>query len=226
MTTLDIIVPIYNEAPHLFELVSRIRAVDMNGVRKRIFLIDDGSSDGTAAVMARLAGEDVVALHHDRNRGKGAAVRTGLAKANGDIVLIQDADLEYDPAEYPRLIQPICDGRAKVVYGNRFHRGRPPGMGRMFWWGNRFLTALTNYRLGQRLSDMETCYKAFDRDTIAKIELVSDSFAFEPEVTAKIARLGIAIVEVPISYRARRKSEGKKIAVWDGFAAIWTLWRW
>jgi glycosyltransferase involved in cell wall biosynthesis len=237
---LSIIIPVYNEAATLHEILRRVRAVkvvvrvgfeayDNNGqsvrLEKEIIVVDDGSKDASRDILEQeSAAGDLRVFHHERNQGKGAAVRTGFKNATGDFFLIQDADLEYDPREYGILLQPILEGRAKVVYGSRF-RGGPTKT--MFFWhmlGNRFLTLVTNLLYDTILSDMETCYKCFEADVIRDIPLRAHGFEFEPEVTAKVLKRGHRIYEVPISYTGREFDEGKKISPWrDGLKAVWTL---
>jgi glycosyltransferase involved in cell wall biosynthesis len=214
---LSILIPVYNERATILEILKRVQAVPYE---KEIIAVDDGSTDGTRELLAQAQG--VTVLYHDRNRGKGAAIQTALAHATGDIVVIQDADLEYDPRDYKQLVEPIMEGRAKVVYGSRF---LGPRMAMFFWHmvANKALTLMTNILYDAILSDMETGYKAFRADVIKGIRLRSRRFDFEPEVTAKILKRGIRIFEVPISYYGREYSEGKKIGVKDGFVAIWTL---
>jgi glycosyltransferase involved in cell wall biosynthesis len=214
---LSILIPVYNERATILEILKRVQAVPYE---KEIIAVDDGSTDGTRELLAQVQG--VTVLYHDRNRGKGAAIQTALAHATGDIVVIQDADLEYDPRDYKQLIEPIVEGRAKVVYGSRF---LGPRMAMFFWHmvANKALTLMTNILYDAILSDMETGYKAFRADVIKGVRLRSHRFDFEPEVTAKILKRGIRIFEVPISYYGREYSEGKKIGVKDGFVAIWTL---
>lgn len=217
---LSVIVPVYNERETVREILERVRAV---GVEKEIIVVDDGSTDGTRDILREEEGRgDVRVIYHPQNRGKGAAIRTGLEHATGDVVLIQDADLEYDPRDYPRLLQPILEGRAEVVYGSRF-RGRCESM--LFWHalGNKLLTLATNLIYGAALSDMETCYKVFKAEVIKSIPLRARRFEFEPEVTAKLLKRGYHIHEVPISYSGRKHHEGKKITWRDGFTALWTL---
>lgn len=214
---LSILIPVYNERATVLEILKRVQAVPYE---KEIIAVDDGSTDGTRELLAQAQG--VTVLYHERNRGKGAAIQTALTHATGDIIVIQDADLEYDPRDYKQLIEPIMEGRAKVVYGSRF---LGPRMAMFFWHmvANKALTLMTNILYDAILSDMETGYKAFRADVIKGMRLRSHRFDFEPEVTAKILKRGIRIFEVPISYYGREYSEGKKIGVKDGFVAIWTL---
>lgn len=216
---LSILIPIYNERATFLEIVKRVQAVPFE---KEIIAVDDGSTDGTRDLLPQVEKLGVIVLQHPTNQGKGAAVRTGLARATGDIIIIQDADLEYDPRDYGALVQPIVEGRAKVVYGSRFLGPRMA----MFYWhmlANRMLTLMTNILYDTILSDMETGYKAFRVDILRSFPLRSRRFDFEPEVTAKVLKRGIRIFEVPISYYGREYSEGKKIGTKDGFVAIWTL---
>ena len=219
--SLSVIVPVYNERNTVAEIVRRMRAVELP-LEREIVIVDDGSTDGTREVLSQLGDSTVHVVLHDRNRGKGAAVRTGLAQVTGDLVLIQDADLEYDPDDWPKLLAPALKGRARVVYGSRF-TGERRNMLFVHWVGNRFLSLVTNVLYNTTLSDMETCYKLFERDIIQGIALRGRGFDFEPEVTAKVLRQGIRIYEVPISYSGREFDEGKKIRWQDGFAALWTL---
>jgi glycosyltransferase involved in cell wall biosynthesis len=226
---LSVIVPIYNERVTVRRLLERVCAVP---IRKQIVLVDDGSTDGTREVLEQLVARqasdptnEILLLVHERNRGKGAAIRTAIPHLRGKITLIQDADLEYDPSEYPKLLDPILRGDADVVYGSRFQGG--PRRVLLFWHtlGNRLLTLLSNLCTDLNLTDMETCYKVFRTDILRRLRLVSDRFTIEPEITAKVARLGCRIYEVPISYRGREYWEGKKIGWRDGFQAVWAILR-
>jgi len=219
---ITVVIPVYNEVETVAEIVRRVRAVPLE---LEIIAVDDGSSDGSDQVLDELAAEipELRVLHHERNRGKGAALQTGFAAVEGDVVIIQDADLEYDPRDYVVLLEPILDGRADVVYGSRFLAGARRVL---FFWhavGNRFLTTLSNMLTNLNLSDMETCYKAFRREVLDKVKIRSNCFMFEPEFTAKVARNRFRIYEVPISYDGRTYDEGKKIGWWDGVKALWAI---
>jgi glycosyltransferase involved in cell wall biosynthesis len=220
---LSVIVPVFNERNTVVEVLRRMRAVELpDGIEREIIIVDDGSNDGTRDVLRQLGDSTVRIVLHEGNRGKGAAVRTGLALASGDYVLIQDADLEYDPDDWPRLIAPVMRGRARVVYGSRF-TGERRNMLFLHWVGNRLLSLVTNVLYNTTLSDMETCYKLVDRTLLVELGLRCNRFDIEPEITAKILRRRIRIYEVPISYMGREVDEGKKITWRDGFAALWTL---
>jgi glycosyltransferase involved in cell wall biosynthesis len=221
---LSVIIPAYNEKNTVLELLRRVEAVPLS-LDKEIIVVDDFSTDGTREVLGGLGRPDIRVLFHAKNMGKGSALRTGFSEATGDIILVQDADLEYDPAEYPGLLAPILDGRADVVYGSRFLGG--PHRVLFFWHsvGNRFLTALSNVVTNLNLTDMETCYKVFRADVLRKLSLKSRRFGFEPEVTVKVAKLKCRIYEVPISYAGRNYSEGKKIGWKDGLAALFYIMR-
>jgi glycosyltransferase involved in cell wall biosynthesis len=220
---LSVVVPVFNERNTLVEILRRMRSVDLpDGIDREIIIVDDGSSDGTRDVLKQLGDSTVNVVMHDMNLGKGAALRTGFLHATGEYVLIQDADLEYDPEDWPKLLAPVVRGRARVVYGSRF-TGERRNMLFFHWVGNRFLSLVTNVLYNTTLSDMETCYKLFDRTILDGITLRATRFEFEPEVTAKILRRGIRIYEVPISYTGREFDEGKKITWRDGFVALWTL---
>ncbi len=220
---LSVIIPCYNEVTTVATVIERVRAVEL---AYEIIVVDDGSTDGTREVLAGVdPGDDLKIILHDHNQGKGAAVRTGFKAATGDVLLIQDADLEYDPREYPILLRPIEEGISKIVYGSRFLGGPRKAM---FFWNmvaNRTLTLVTNILYNAILSDMETCYKVFRTEIVRDIPLRSKRFDFEPEITAKVLKRGHRIYEVPISYNGREWDEGKKITWKDGVIAMWTLFR-
>jgi glycosyltransferase involved in cell wall biosynthesis len=221
--TLSVIVPVFNERATVAEIVRRMRSV-LLPLALEIILVDDASTDGTDAVIAGLADETVRVLRHTQNRGKGAAVRTGLAAVRGEVVLIQDADLEYDPLDWPVLLDPVLRGKAKVVFGSRFS-GVCHNMSRLHWIGNQFLSFVTSVLYATSVSDMNTCYKLFDRRVLDGITLRADRFDFDPEITAKILRRGYEIYEVPVSYAGRGAAEGKKITWRDGGSVLAALVR-
>lgn len=219
---ISVLIPVYNEVETIKEIVVRVQKVE---VEKEIVIVDDSSTDGTRECLREIAQsqENVKVIYHDRNQGKGAALRTGFQQLNGDVVIIQDADLEYDPKEYPVLLEPILDGRADVVYGSRFLGG--PHRVLFFWHylGNKFLTLLSNMLTNLNLTDMETCYKVFKKEVLDEIKIKSNRFAFDPEFTAKIAKKNFRIYETPISYSGRTYAEGKKIGWRDGIKAIFAI---
>ena len=222
LVKISVIIPVYNEEETISEIIARVRAVDLE---KEIIVVDDGSTDGTSQQLAEIDSqfEDVTVLSHQENRGKGAALRTGFAAASNEIIIVQDADLEYDPREYETLLVPILDGRAEVVYGSRFLGG--PHRVLFFWhyMGNKFLTLLCDALSNLNLTDMETCYKVFKKEVLDAIQLKSNRFGFEPEFTMKIAKKGFRVYEVPISYSGRTYEEGKKIGWRDGLSAIFAI---
>ena len=237
---LSIIMPVYNERTTLEEIVARVREVDLTvdkaganrllqgpvTLEREIVIVDDGSTDGTRAILDRWRAEnapDMRIVFHEDNGGKGAALRTGFQHATGDILVIQDADLEYDPRDYVKLLEPLLEGRSPVIYGSRFMGGPRSAMSLSHTLGNKMLTVFTNLLFGTALSDMETCYKCFRRDVIADMPLRSRRFEIEPELTAKILKRGHAIFEVPISYNGRDFHAGKKLNWQDGFSAVRTL---
>jgi glycosyltransferase involved in cell wall biosynthesis len=220
---ISVVIPVYNEEQTILACIRRVLAVPMS---KQVVVVDDGSSDGTGAILRReIAPLGVEVIHLPTNRGKGAALRRGFEAARGEVTIVQDADLEYDPKDYPALLAPILDGQADVVFGSRFTSGARRVL---FFWhhvGNQLLTTLSNALTNLNLSDMETGYKVFRTSILREIDLREDRFGFEPEFTAKIARQGYRIFEVPVSYRGRTYAEGKKVDWRDGLAALWCLFR-
>jgi glycosyltransferase involved in cell wall biosynthesis len=239
---LSIIMPVYNERTTLEEIVQRVQATDLTinprgtspvlagpvAVEREIIIVDDGSTDGTRNILDDWRANpppNMQIIYHERNSGKGAALRTGFQHATGDLIIVQDADLEYDPRDYVKLLEPLLEGRAPVIYGSRFLGGPRAAMSLSHTLGNQLLTVITNLLYGTSLSDMETCYKCFRREVIDGITLRSRAFEIEPELTAKILKRGYTIFEVPISYNGRAFHEGKKISWKDGFSAVRTLVR-
>lgn len=222
---LSVVMAVYNEKNTIEEIVRRVLESPVGPLEKELIIVDDCSTDGTREELRRLPPDSrIKVLYQEKNRGKGAALRTGFAAASGEIVLIQDADLEYDPNEYPKLIRPILDGRADVVYGTRFAGGQSHRV--LYFWhylGNKFLTLMSNAFTNLNLTDMETCYKVFRREVIQSIRLTEDRFGFEPEVTARVAAKRYRIYEVGISYSGRTYEEGKKIGWKDGVRTLWCI---
>jgi glycosyltransferase involved in cell wall biosynthesis len=229
--TLSIVVPVYNERAHVDQLLRRVLGIDLSslGLVKETIVVDDCSTDGTREILKGWQDSGTIKLYeHPRNQGKGAALRTGFSQATGDILLVQDADLEYDPTEYPKLLEPILQGKADVVFGSRFAGGEAHRV--LYFWhsvGNKALTLLSNIFTNLNLTDMEVCYKVFRTDVVRQIRIQEDRFGFEPEITAKCARLakrkGVRIYEVGISYSGRSYAEGKKIGWKDGLQALWCV---
>jgi glycosyltransferase involved in cell wall biosynthesis len=222
---ISIVIPCFNEAKTIRTMVERVRAAP--GPEREIIVVDDCSRDGTRDILrTQIAPLVDRIIYHEVNQGKGAALRSGFAVATGDVVIPQDADLEYDPQEYPKLLQPILDGKADVVFGSRF-LGSDAHRVLYFWHmvGNKLLTLLSNMATNLNLTDMETCYKVFRREVLQKITIEENRFGFEPEITAKVARLGVRIYEVGISYAGRTYAEGKKIGWRDGFRALWVIFK-
>jgi len=227
--TLSIIIPAYNEERTITKILERVIAVNINGINKELVIVNDCSKDKTKDVLERFITENqnhnIKLFNHPVNQGKGAALHTGIKEATGDFIIIQDADLEYDPREYKDLLRPILEGNADVVYGSRFMGGNPHRI--LFFWhsiGNKFLTFISNMFTNLNLTDMETCYKLFRADIIKSLKLKEKRFGFEPEVTAKVSRVpNVRIYEVGISYYGRTYAEGKKISAKDGFRALWCI---
>src|SRR4030042_2947757 len=222
---LSIVIPVYNEKKYIQEIVRRVRQVNLSGIEKEIIIVDDYSDDGSRQVIKEQL-ESLVdkVIYQEKNKGKGAALRSGFQAVTGDIVIVQDADLEYDPQEYDKLLKPILDEKADVVYGSRFV-GSEPHRVLLFWHyvGNKILTLLSNMFTNMNLTDMETCYKMFLRDVLDGVKIEQDRFGFDPEITAKVARRHWRIYEVGISYSGRNYAEGKKIKWKDGLSAIWYI---
>ena len=222
---LSIIIPVYNEEKTILRVVNKVKKQKIDKIKKEIIIVDDCSKDDTKRVLLKLKDGSIKIFFHKKNQGKGAAIRTGLNYATGDIILIQDADLEYDPKEYPKLLKPITDGKAKVVYGTRmpYIASHLKDMYMPHVFGNRFLTFVTNLFYNSRISDMETGFKVFRKEVVKNINLRSKRFDFEPEITAKILKRGYKIHEIPIEFKARNFAQGKKITWKDGIKAVYYL---
>lgn len=229
---LSIVIPVYNEQDTIGDILRQVLAVPLPGMERELIIVDDGSTDGTRELLTDVHGltngcvgtAEIRVLRQDRNLGKGAALRKGFAESTGDIILVQDADLEYDPAEYPKLLEPILQGKADVVFGSRFAGGEPHRV--LYFWhsvGNRFLTLLSNAMTNLNLTDMECCYKVMSREVVQQLDIQENRFGVEPEITARLARIGCRIYEVGVSYSGRTYEEGKKIGWKDGLRAIWCI---
>jgi glycosyltransferase involved in cell wall biosynthesis len=222
--TLSIVIPVFNEAKTIAEVLERVRRAPSGGLGKELIVVDDGSSDGTREYLAGIQDRGTRCVFHERNQGKGAALRTGFAHTSGDIIIIQDADFEYDPNDYPQLLQPILDGKADVVFGSRFLTGQAHRV--LYFWhsvGNRVLTLLSNVFTNLNLTDMEAGYKVFTVDVLKRLRIQENRFGFEPEIVAKVARLHCRVYEVGVSYAGRTYEEGKKITWKDGARALWCI---
>src|SRR5262249_1779938 len=224
MKTLSVVIPVYNERRTIADVLDRVRMAPTLGLQKDLVVVDDCSTDGTAEYLRGLSSDRLMCLFHDRNRGKGAALRTGFARATGDIILVQDADLEYDPGDYPKLLRPIVAAKADVVFSSRFLGSEEHRV--LYFWhavGNKFLTLLSNMCTNLNLTDVESGYKVFKRAVIEKVHLEEDRFGFEPEIVAKVAHQRFRIYEVAVSYAGRTYEEGKKINWKDGVRALWCI---
>jgi glycosyltransferase involved in cell wall biosynthesis len=222
---LSIIIPAYNEEKDILKVLNRVKKVKLGKITKEIIIVDDFSTDGTRKILSKLKGPGLKIFFHKKNMGKGAAIRTALKHATGDIIMIQDADLEYNPEEYPKLLKPIIENKTKVVYGSRLDaiKRNSESMYKLHYFGNMFLTIVTNILYGTKITDMETCYKVFRKEVIENINLKARRFDFEPEITAKILKKGYKITEIPISFIGRKFDEGKKITWRDGIKALYYL---
>jgi len=217
--------PVYNEEKTILKIINKVKNVKIKNITKEIIIVDDFSTDNTRKILSKLKDRSIKVIYHQKNRGKGSAIRTALKHVTGDLITIQDADLEYDPAEYQRLLKPIIEGKTKVVYGSRLEtiRKNLRNMYKLHYIGNAFLTLMTNVLYGTKITDMETCYKVFRKEVIKDIKLRAKRFDFEPEITAKILKKGYRITEIPIGFVGRTFSEGKKITWKDGIKALFYL---
>jgi len=218
---LSIIIPVYNESKTILKILDKIKKVKIP-IKKEIIIVDDFSKDGTRKILKKIKDKNIKIYFHNKNLGKGSTIKTGINNSGGDLIIIQDADLEYDPSDYKKLIKPILDGKTKVVYGSRFLKNNKK-IYNIYYFGNKILSFLTSIIYLTKITDMETCYKVFDSKLIKKMNIKSKRFDFEPEITSKLLKNNIKILEVPISYFPRRKSEGKKIRIKDGVIALLTL---
>ncbi len=218
---LSVIIPVYNEEKTILSILNKVQALDI--IKKEIIIVNDGSNDNTKNILEKIKNKNVKIFHHIKNQGKGAAIRTGITKTTGDIIIIQDADLEYDPTDYGKLLSPMINKGASVVYGTRMLSLSKKDMQTMHYFGNRFLTFITNVLYGSKISDMETCYKVFKSEVIKNINLRATGFDFEPEITAKLLKKEYKIYEVPIKFKPRSFTEGKKITWFDGLKAVYYL---
>lgn len=225
MPKLSIIMPVYNEKATILKILGKVKKAKTLNFTKEIIIVDDFSKDGTREILKKLKDKSIRVIYHEKNRGKGSAIRAGLKKARGDMILIQDADLEYDPNDYEKLLKPIVDSKTQVVYGSRFEviTKNLSKMYKFHYLGNLFLTFLTNILYGARITDMETCYKVFRKEVLNGVTLKATRFDFEPEITAKILKKGCRIKEVPINFYGRKFDEGKKITWVDGVKAVYYL---
>ncbi len=222
---LSIIMPVYNEKSTILKIIEKVKKAKVLGLTKEIIIVDDFSTDGTRSILSNIKDNKIKIIYHNINKGKGSAIRTGLRQSTGDIILIQDADLEYNPDDYEKLLNPIVENKTKVVYGSRFEviTKNLSKMYKLHYFGNLFITVLTNILYGVKITDMETCYKVFKKEVIKDIKLKATRFDFEPEITAKIIKKGYKIYEVPIDFHGRKFSEGKKITWIDGIKAVYYL---
>lgn len=224
MKKLSIVVPVYNEKKSIELVIDKINKVKIDNIKKEIIVVDDASTDGTSEILdSKISNKVSKIIHHEKNTGKGGALKTGFKEATGDIVIVQDADLEYNPNEYEALIKPILEGKCDVVYGSRFKKNKELSDYKLNHFANIFLTKLSNLLTRYKLTDMETCYKVFKSEIIKSINIEEKRFGFEPEITAKLAKKKVKLIEVPISYNPRRKDEGKKIGIKDGFRALYCI---
>lgn len=220
---ISIIIPVFNEEKTIKNLLKKVDNVKIDGIKKEIVIVDDFSTDKTRSILKKIKSKNKIIIFQDKNYGKGRAIRDGIKKATGEIIIIQDADNEYNPKDYKKLIKPILDKKTSVVYGSRFMKKNPKIEINSFYIGNKILSAITSILFMKKITDMETCYKVFEKNVIQNLELKSDRFEIEPEITAKLLKKKTKIIEIPIDYNPRTKSDGKKIKWFDGVNAILTL---